>query len=116
MNEVICFQHLQASFLTEEADQPSPPPSSVSKDSSSELKEAEAILNEAVVDERLPVHDSAEIRASIVRLVAVLRSIDSKRSVFDKVRQKYGFMFLQIGRYLVIWAILGPWANYYHEK
>jgi hypothetical protein len=80
------LSYFQASFLTEEADQPSPPPPSISKDSSSELKEAEAILNEAVIEERLPVHDSAEIRASIVRQVTTLRNIDSKRSVFDKVR------------------------------
>ena len=60
----------------------------MSKDSSSELKEAEAVLNEAVIEERLPVHDSAEIRASIVRQAAALRNIDSKRSIFDKVCRK----------------------------
>jgi hypothetical protein len=50
------------------------------------VKELEDVLNEAVKEERLPVHDSPEIRASISRQMAVLRHLDSKRSIFDKVK------------------------------
>ena len=92
---IICFKlfrfktillFFQASFLTEEADQPSPPPPTfVTKDSSSELKEVEAVLNEVVIDDKLPVHDAAEIRASIVRQMTMLRNLDAKRGIFDKV-------------------------------
>jgi hypothetical protein len=81
---MLAFHGFQVSFLTEEADQPSPPPPApATKDS--ELKEVEAALGEVAVDEKLPVHDAAEIRAAISRLMTALRNLDSKKSIYDKV-------------------------------
>ena len=39
----------------------------------------------ATKEERLPVHESVEIRTLLSRQMVVLRNLDTKRSIFEKV-------------------------------
>ena len=81
-------------------------------------------MNQTTQEERLPVHDCSEIRASISRQMAALRNLDSKRGIFDKVNScKYLQQCFQhylvrgtLARFSVYFGGTSKWLNKSKEQ